>query len=41
MLSNLEKEDAALLYYKKALSQNRKLEDVRKKIKALEKERKK
>jgi tetratricopeptide (TPR) repeat protein len=41
MFENLGMKDAALLYYKKALKVNRKLEDVRKKIKALEKERKK
>jgi CubicO group peptidase (beta-lactamase class C family) len=41
MFDNLGQKDTALLYYKKALRQNRKLEDVQKKIKALEKERKK
>ena len=41
MFDNLGQKETALLYYKKALRQNRKLGDVRKKIKALEEERKK
>jgi len=41
MFHDLGQKDTALLYYKKALRQNRKLEEVRKKIKTLEKERKK
>lgn len=41
MFYNLGQKDAALLYYKKALKLDRRIEDVREKIKALEKERKK
>jgi tetratricopeptide (TPR) repeat protein len=41
MFYNLGQKDMALHYYKKALKLDRKLEDVREKIKAIEKERKK
>lgn len=41
MFYNLGQKDIALQYYKKALKLNRKLKDVRDKIKTLEKERKK
>lgn len=41
MFYNLGQKDTALLYYKKALRLNRKLKDVRDRIKILEKERKK
>ena len=40
MFLNLGQKDTALIYYKKALRSDRSLKDVRKKIKALEKERK-
>ena len=41
MFYNLGQKEIALYFYKKALTLNRKLKDVRDKIKVLEKERKK